>query len=85
LLPSALTDSHDILNWLSEQRPVLIPEKHRETIDRLMGKFYAFHMQALMLRPEDQKYGIPNQAAAQLERSDISEEHRRALEKKSIL
>lgn len=84
-LSAPLTDSHDICRWLCEQQPELIPSQHRETIERLMGEFYSFHAQALTVLPEDSKDGIPNQAAAKLERQDIVESYRRQLEIKSVL
>lgn len=83
-MPSALDDSHDIIDWLCERQPELIPEEHRETIERLVQKMYAFHALPFAIKPEDRKYGIPNQAAEKLEHTDISEEHRRALEIRSL-
>ncbi|KAM4064877.1 Thioredoxin-like protein [Hirsutella rhossiliensis] len=83
-LDSMLDDSRDIAKWLCERQPELLPEEHRETIERLMDKLYAFHCKALLVAPEDRNHGFPNQAAAMLESTDLSEKHRRALEMKSI-
>lgn len=85
MLPSTVDDSYVIAKWLCQQQPELVPEEHRETIDRLMDKIYSFHAMALVVPPEERKEGIPNQAAARLEDSSITEPHRRALEIKSIL
>lgn len=84
-LESTLDDSRDIAKWLCERQPELLPEEHRETIEHLMDKLYSFHGKALLVPPEDRKHGVPNQAAAMLESTDLSEYHRRALEMKSIL
>lgn len=78
-LESTLDDSRDIANWLCERQPELLPEEHRETIERFMGKMYAFGAKALLVAPDDGRDGFPNKAAAMLERSDLSERHRRAL------
>lgn len=83
-LSAPLTDSRDICQWLCAEQPELLPPQHRETIERLMSEFYSFHAQALTVLPEDSKDGIPNQAAAKLEKQDISESHRRQLEIKSV-
>ncbi|EQL01995.1 hypothetical protein G6O67_008350 [Ophiocordyceps sinensis] len=83
-LESTLDDSRDIAKWLCERQPELLPEEHRETIEHLMDKLYSFHGKALLVPPEDRKHGVPNQAAAMLESTDLSEYHRRALEMKSI-
>ncbi|KAJ6444119.1 thioredoxin-like protein [Purpureocillium lavendulum] len=66
-------------------QPELLPEEHRETIDRLMNKIYAYHAKALLVAPDDRKDGIQNQAAAMLENPELSETYRRALEIKSVL
>lgn len=50
-----------------------------------MGKLYSFHAMALTASREVRKHGIPNQAAALLEKKDLTEGHRRALEIKSVL
>lgn len=84
-LESALDDSRDIAKWLCERQPELLPREHRETIERLMDKLYAFHGKALLVAPENRSHGYPNTAAAMLESTDLSEEYRRALEMKSIL
>ncbi|KAL2209033.1 hypothetical protein CC79DRAFT_1332255 [Sarocladium strictum] len=84
LLPANLTDSRDISNWLCEQQPLLVPAEHRVSINKLMDQLYAFHAMALSIPDKDRIYGVPNVAAAMLERSDISEQHRRALEMKSV-
>ena len=62
-----------------------MPTERKEDIIRLMDEIYAFHAMALTIPEEDRLHGVPNMAAALLERSDISEEYRRALEMKSIL
>jgi glutathione S-transferase len=80
-----LTDSRDIARWLCEQQPQLLPDEHRDTIERLMDKLYAFHAKALFVTAEERKHGIANQASAKLELGDITDKHRRALEIKSIL
>lgn len=83
-LPAPITDSRDISKWLCDQQPLLVPAEHRETIDRLIEALYAFHAMAVSIPEKDRIHGVPNVAAAMLERSDISEKHRRALEMKSV-
>lgn len=84
LLDSTLDESRDIADWLCQKQPELLPEEHRETIDRLMNKIYAYHAKALLVAPDDRKDGIQNQAAAMLENPELSETYRRALEIKSV-
>lgn len=84
LLPSGLSDSHQIAKWLCDKQPELVPAAHKETIDGLMEKLYKFHLKALSIQPEAAANGLPNVAAAMLENASISETHRRALEIKSI-
>jgi hypothetical protein len=84
LLSAPLTDSRDISKWLCEQQPRLVPAEHRETIDRLMDGLYAFHALSLSTPERERIHGVPNVAAAMLERSDISDTWRRALELKSV-
>jgi hypothetical protein len=50
-----------------------------------MDALYAFHAMAVSTHEKDRIHGVPNLAAAMLERSDISEKYRRALEMKSVL
>ena len=50
-----------------------------------MDRVYAFHAKALMVPAEERAFGVPNEAAERLERSDISDGYRRALEIKSLL
>lgn len=83
-LPANITDSRDISNWLREQQPLLVPTEHRETIDRLIESLYSFHAMAVSIPEKDRIHGVPNVAAAKLERSDISDKYRRALEMKSV-
>lgn len=83
--PSPIADSRDISRWLCEQQPQLVPSEHRDTIERLMDLVYGFHAQALCIPESRRTHGVKNLAAAQLERSDISERYRRALEIKSVL
>ncbi|KAK5998772.1 hypothetical protein PT974_01154 [Cladobotryum mycophilum] len=82
----SLDDSHDIARWLCQRQPELLPEEYKDIILRLMEKLYSFHAMALSIGPETRKHGIgiPNQAAALLENPDLSENHRRALEIKSV-
>ena len=84
-LASPLTDSHDISKWLCEKQPELVPEYHRITIQKIMDKLYSFHAMALTIGREQKKHGIPNRAAELLEKKDLTEHHRRALEMKSVL
>ncbi|PHH76894.1 hypothetical protein CDD82_3764 [Ophiocordyceps australis] len=88
-LEAPLDDSRDIAKWLCAKQPRLLPQEHREVIESLMDKIYAFHATALLVASEDRKddfkESLPNKAAAMLERSDLSEGHRRALEIKSVL
>lgn len=84
-LPSPLTDSYDISKWLCEKQPELVPEKHRETIWGIMDKLYSFHAVTLTIGPDEKKHGISNQAAELLEKKNLTERHRRALELKSVL
>ncbi|KJZ75799.1 hypothetical protein HIM_04956 [Hirsutella minnesotensis 3608] len=83
-LESTLDDSYAIAKWLCKRQPELLPEEHRETIERLMDKLYTFHAKVLLEPPENQKHGVPNQAAAMLESTELTEGHRRALEIKSL-
>ncbi|PTB70550.1 hypothetical protein BBK36DRAFT_1165073 [Trichoderma citrinoviride] len=83
-LASPLTDSHDISEWLCEKQPELVPEYHRITIQKIMDKLYSFHAMALTIGREQKKHGIPNRAAELLEKKDLTEHHRRALEMKSV-
>ncbi|PHH64066.1 hypothetical protein CDD81_5059 [Ophiocordyceps australis] len=87
-LEAPLDDSRDIAKWLCAKQPRLLPQEHRDVIESLMDKIYAFHATALLVAPEDRKddlkESLPNKAAAMLERSDLSEGHRRALEIKSV-
>ncbi|KAB8252759.1 hypothetical protein BDV35DRAFT_165490 [Aspergillus flavus] len=71
-IPAPLTDSLSISYWVCEQHPSLIPEAHRTTIQRLLSQLH--HIQA---------ENNPNPAVDDLlARTDISPEHRRALEYK---
>lgn len=80
-LPATINESRDIASWLCQQQPELIPEEHKDAIDKRMTKLFFYHAKALTI-PAD---GIPNKAAAMLENPNITEGHRRALEIKSIL
>lgn len=71
--------------WLCNIQPELLPAQHREDIESLLEAFFAFHAKPLTVRPEERSGGISNRAAAMLERTDISESHRRCLEIKSVL
>ncbi|KAF4124599.1 hypothetical protein GMORB2_5265 [Geosmithia morbida] len=79
-----LADSSEILAWLCRLQPELIPKDHQEDIQSLLSSFYAFHAKPLTVKPEERNNGITNKAAAMLERTDISESHRRRLEVKSV-
>ncbi|RAQ51024.1 hypothetical protein AFGD_003561 [Aspergillus flavus] len=71
-IPAPLTDSLSISYWVCEQHTSLIPEAHRTTIQRLLSQLH--HIQA---------ENNPNPAVDDLlARTDISPEHRRALEYK---
>ena len=50
-----------------------------------MDEIYAFHAMSLIIPSEFRKDGIPNQAAALLEKADLTQGHRRALEIRSLL
>jgi hypothetical protein len=84
-LPSPITDSYGISKWLCEKQPELVPEEHRETIQSIMDTLYSFHAKTLTIGPDERKHGIPNRAAELLEKKDLTESHRRALELKSVL
>ena len=84
-LDAPITDSSDISRWLCAQQPKLKPAEHTATIDMLVKKIYAFHAMALTIPAEERKFGVPNQAAEKLEKENLSDGHRRALEIKSIL
>lgn len=84
-LASPFTDSYDISKWLCEKQPELIPEDHREIIQKMMEKLYSFHAMTLTIGPDERKHGILNRAAELLEKKDLTERHRRALELKSVL
>ncbi|UNI24373.1 hypothetical protein JDV02_010124 [Purpureocillium takamizusanense] len=84
LLDFNIVESRDIAEWLCQKQPELLPEEHRETIERLMGDMYSFHAKALLVAPDDRKDGIQNQAAAMLESPELTGAHRRALEIKSV-
>lgn len=66
-------------------QPELLPNEHRQDIEYLLHVFFSFHAKPLAVRPEERSGGISNKAAAMLERTDISDSHRRCLEIKSIL
>ncbi|CAM1502021.1 Fc.00g040050.m01.CDS01 [Cosmosporella sp. VM-42] len=83
--PSTLDDSCDIATWLCEKQPELLPKEYQEIISGLVDRIYSFHITPLVVNPTSKTYGIPNRAAARLESNDISEQHRRALEIKSVL
>lgn len=83
-LSSPLTDSYDISKWLCEKQPELIPQKHQEMIQNMMEKLYSFHAMTLTIGPDERKHGILNRAAELLEKKDLTERHRRALELKSV-
>ncbi|KAB8256646.1 hypothetical protein BDV32DRAFT_93368 [Aspergillus pseudonomiae] len=71
-IPAPLTDSLSISYWVCEQHPSLIPETHRTTIQRLLSQLHRI-----------QADNNPNPAVDDiLARTDISLEHRRALEHK---
>ncbi|POR38766.1 Thioredoxin-like protein [Tolypocladium paradoxum] len=57
-LESALDDNHDISKWLCARQPELVPDEHREGIERLMDKIYAYYAKALLVAPEDRNYGL---------------------------
>lgn len=80
-----LTESLDILHWLSRIQPALVPEDHREDIEAQLDAFYGFHAQPLAVKPEALSWGIPNKALEILENPEISEAYRRSLEIRSIL
>lgn len=80
-----LTESFDILNWLSRIQPTLMPESHQEDILSQLEAFYGFHAQPLAVKPEALSWGIPNKALEILENPDISETYRRSLEIRSVL
>ncbi|EHK22447.1 uncharacterized protein TRIVIDRAFT_17565 [Trichoderma virens Gv29-8] len=83
-LSSPLTDSYDISKWLCEKQPELIPKEHQEMIQNMMEKLYSFHAMTLTIGPDERKHGILNRAAELLEKKDLTERHRRALELKSV-
>jgi glutathione S-transferase len=83
-LDEPITESRDISNWLCKQQPELVPDEHRETIERLMDQLYSFHAMSLSVPPDDHRHGVSNQAAAMLERADLSDSYRRRLEIKSL-
>ncbi|VUC33192.1 unnamed protein product [Clonostachys rosea] len=83
-LSQPLTDSYEIAKWLSLQQVDLIPEEHNVIITKIMDGLHGIHAEALALSPDICKDGIPNQAAAMLENSQLAASHRRRLEIKSI-
>lgn len=84
-LAAPISDSRGIATWLCAKQPELLPEEHKEAIARLMEKLYHFHLKALNIPADAANTGIPNKAAAMLENPGLSEQHRRALEIKSVL
>lgn len=80
-LLAPLAESVDISTWLCERQPELLPDEHGGVIKELLNKFYSYHCKALSIP----KNGIPNQAAALLEKANLTQAHRRALEIKSSL
>jgi len=83
-LQSPIIDSRNIADWLCRLQPELMPPEHEKAIRCLLDKLYAFHAMGLVVPSDQRKEGIPNQAAAWLEKQDLSEPHRRALEIKSV-
>ena len=80
-----LTESLDILHWLSRNQPALMPEEHQEDILAQLEAFYGFHAQPLAAKSEALSWGIPNKALEMLEDPEISDTYRRSLEIRSIL
>ncbi|KAK7408865.1 hypothetical protein QQX98_008988 [Neonectria punicea] len=83
-LPASLDDSRAIAQWLCKRQPELMPEEHEEVILSLMEKIYSVQALPLVISAEDRQYGLPNQAAALLEKNGLSPKYRRALEISSI-
>ncbi|KAH6888096.1 hypothetical protein B0T10DRAFT_67844 [Thelonectria olida] len=83
-LPASLDDSQNISAWLCEMQPELIPREHEEDITRLMEKICSLQAIPLVLTAEDRQWGVPNEAAALLERNGLSPKYRRALEINSV-
>ncbi|KAH7019970.1 hypothetical protein EDB80DRAFT_212466 [Ilyonectria destructans] len=83
-LPASLDDGRSVALWLCKEQPELVPEEHEEAISSLMDKIYSLQAISLALSAENQQYGFPNEAAALLEKNDLSPKYRRALEINSI-
>ncbi|KAH7158063.1 hypothetical protein B0J13DRAFT_618105 [Dactylonectria estremocensis] len=81
---SSLDGSQSIALWLCKQQPELIPEEHQETISCLMDKLHALQAISFVVSAKDQQDGLPNEAAALLEKNGLSLKYRRALEINSI-
>ncbi|KPM45095.1 hypothetical protein AK830_g1451 [Neonectria ditissima] len=83
-LPASLDNSRTIAQWLCKRQPELMPEEHKKVISSLMEKIYSFQALPLVISAEDRQYGLPNEAAALLEKNGLSPKYRRALEISSI-
>ncbi|KAF7548073.1 hypothetical protein G7Z17_g7281 [Cylindrodendrum hubeiense] len=83
-LQASLEDSQSISLWLCRKQPELIPEEHEEAISCLMDKICSFQVEPLVVPAENRQYGLPNEAAALLEKNGLSPKYRRALEINSI-
>ena len=79
------TDSKEMIGWLIDNYPELVPSTHSESIKRLVDDFYSFPARALVMLKDDSKDAFPNIAAEVLEQTGITEPHRRQLEIKSVL
>lgn len=84
-LPASLNDSRSISSWLCKMQPELIPEEYEEDVARLMGDICSLQVIPLVSTAEDRQWGVPNGAAALLEKSGLSAKYRRALEINSVL
>lgn len=81
---NVLTESLDILRWLCNVHPELLPDGHSEDIETHLENFYAFHAQPLAVKPETMSTGITNKALELLEKPGLSDAYRRCLEIKSV-
>lgn len=83
-LPSPLTDSVDITYYLCEHYPSLSPQAHRDTIKRLISELHDIQYLSLSFTPQQNRAkGITDAVEKLLERTDISDEYRKALKFKA--
>jgi hypothetical protein len=68
--------------WLCEKTPALLGREHADTVEQLVNKLHEFHALPLSIRPTDRPNSLESGAEVVMQRTDISDEYRKALESK---